>query len=73
MSTNRWLATGNYFTSYKDEQRLFLTHLDRSIFTMFLFVLFAWPMLFQLNNKYMLVLDNILIAIVAVIGLNILT
>ena len=34
MSTNRWLATGNYFTSYQDEQRIFFTHLDRSIFSL---------------------------------------
>jgi len=73
MSTNRWLATGNYFVSYKDEQRLFFTSLDRTIFTMFLMVLFAWPVLFPLSNKYMLVVDNILIAIVAVMGLNIVT
>ncbi len=73
MSTNRWLATGNYFTSYKDEQRIFFTHLDRTIFTMFLIVLFVWPMFFTLSNKYMFVIDNILIAVVAVIGLNIVT
>jgi len=73
MSANRWLATGNYFTSYREEQKIFFTHLDRSIFTLFLAVLFAWPLLFELSNKYMLVIDNILIAIVAVIGLNIVT
>lgn len=73
MATNRWLATGNYFTSYKDEQRIFFTHLDRTIFTMSLIVLFVWPMFFTLSNKHMLVIDNILIAVVAVIGLNIVT
>jgi len=73
MSTNRWLATGNYFISYKDEQRIYFTSLDRTIFTMFLLVLFAWPVLFPLSNKYMLVVDNILIAVVAVMGLNIVT
>ena len=73
MAVNRWLATGNYFTSYQDEQRLFLTHLDRAIFTVFLISLFVWPLLFPLNNKYMLIIDNILIAIVAIIGLNIVT
>ena len=73
MSTNRWLATGNYYTSYQDEQRIFSTHLDRTIFTAFLLLLFVWPMVFSLSNKYMLVIDNILIAIVAIIGLNIVT
>jgi len=73
MATNRWLATGNYFTSYRDEQRIYFTHLDRTIFTLFLMVLFVWPLLFPLSNKYMLVIDNILIAVVAVIGLNIVT
>ena len=73
MATNRWLATGNYFTSYKDEQRIYFTHLDRTIFTLFLMLLFVWPLLFPLSNKYMLVIDNILIAVVAVIGLNIVT
>ena len=73
MATNRWLATGNYFTRYADEQRIFATHLDRSIFTVFLILLFAWPAFFDLGNKYMLVIDNILVAVVAIIGLNIVT
>ena len=73
MSQNQWLATGNFFTSYREEQRTFSTHLDRTIFTAFLVLIFGWPMVFQLSNKYMLVLDNILIAIVAVMGLNLVT
>ena len=73
MSANQWLATGNYFTAYKQEQRTFSTHLDRSIFSFFLLVLFVWPMFFPLSNKYMLVIDNILLAVVAVIGLNLVT
>lgn len=73
MSTYRWLATGNFFTTYKQEQRTFFTHLDRSIFTVFLALLFIWPFFFELNNKYMLVIDNILIAMVAVLGLNLVT
>jgi branched-chain amino acid transport system permease protein len=68
MSQNRWLATGNFFTSYKQEQRTFTTHLDRTIFTCFLVILFGWPLVFEISNKYMLVMDNILIAIVAVMG-----
>jgi len=73
MSQNRWLATGNFFTSYREEQRIFLTHLDRIIFICFLAALFAWPLFFEVGNKYMLVIDNILIAIIAVYGLNLLT
>ena len=73
MAQNRWLATGNFFTSYREEQRIFLTHLDRSLFTGFLILLFAWPLLFKLSSKYMLVIDNILIAIIAIFGLNLLT
>lgn len=73
MSENRWLATGNFFTSYKAEQRIFMTHIDRLVFICFLVALFAWPLFFKLGNKYMLVIDSILIAIVAVYGLNLLT
>ena len=73
MSANSWLATGNFFTTYKQEQRTFLTSLDRSFFTFFLVLLFGWPLLFELSNKYMLVVDNILIDIVAVMGLNLVT
>jgi branched-chain amino acid transport system permease protein len=73
MSENRWLATGNFFTSYKAEQRIFLTHVDRLIFVCFLALLFVWPLVFQVSNKYMLVIDSILIAIIAVYGLNLLT
>ncbi len=73
MSENRWLATGNFFTSYKTEQRIFLTHIDRLVFICFLVLLFAWPLIFEVGSKYMLVVDSILIAIVAVYGLNLLT
>jgi len=73
MSENRWLATGNFFTSYKAEQRIFLTHIDRLVFVCFLTALFVWPLIFEVGNKYMLVIDSILIAIVAVYGLNLLT
>mgnify|MGYP006279145197 FL=1 len=73
MSANRWLATGNYFTTYRDEQRIFFTHLDRLIFVLFLFGLFVWPFFVDLSTKYMLVLDNILIAVIAVYGLNLVT
>ena len=73
MSANRWLATGNFFSTYKEEQRIFATHLDRAIFATFLVVLFVWPLFFEVSNKYMLVIDNILIAMVAIIGLNLVT
>ncbi len=73
MSQNRWLATGNFFTSYREEQRIFLTNLDRVIFIFFLVLVFIWPLFFKVGNKYMLVIDNILIAIVAVYGLNLVT
>ena len=73
MSENRWLATGNFFTSYRAEQRIFLTNVDRLIFACFLVLLFVWPLVFEVSNKYMLVIDSILIAIVAVYGLNLLT
>jgi branched-chain amino acid transport system permease protein len=73
MSENRWLATGNFFTSYKAEQRIFQTNVDRLIFVCFLVMLFAWPLVFKVSNKYMLVIDSILIAVVAVYGLNLLT
>ena len=73
MSQNRWLATGNFFTSYRQEQRIFLTHLDRTVFICFLVLMFVWPLFFKVGNRYMLVIDNILIAIVAIYGLNLLT
>lgn len=73
MSQNRWLATGNFFISYREEQRIFTTHLDRLIFAIFLVLVFVWPLLFEVSNKNMLVIDNILIAIIAIYGLNLLT
>lgn len=73
MAENRWLATGNFSTTYKAEQRIFLTNIDRLVFICFIVSLFAWPMMFKLSNKYMLVIDSILVAIVAVYGLNLLT
>ncbi len=41
--------------------------------SIFLFALFAWPMVFSVGNKYMLVIDNILVAVIAVMGLNLVT
>ena len=73
MAVNRWLATGNFFTSYREEQRIFQTHLDRLANVALLAVAFAWPLFFEVGNKYMLVIDNILIAVIAVRGLNRLT
>ena len=73
MSANRWLATGNFFTTYKEEQRIFFTNLDRLIHIAFLVAIFVWPLLMETDNKTMLVMDNILIAIVAIIGLNLVT
>ena len=35
--------------------------------------MFVWPLIFEVSSKYMLVIDSILIAIVAVYGLNLLT
>ena len=51
MSQNRWLATGNFFTSYRQEQRIFQTHWDRVIFIAFLVLLFVWPLFFKMSNK----------------------
>ncbi len=73
MSANRLLATGNFFSTYKEEQRTFFTTLDRSVFIFFLITLFVWPIIFPLSNKGMFVIDNILIAIIAVMGLNLVT
>jgi branched-chain amino acid transport system permease protein len=73
MSENRWLATGNFFTTYRAEQRIFFTSLDRMLFICFLIALFVWPLFFELSNKYMLVIDSILVSIVAIYGLNLLT
>jgi len=73
MSANRWVATGNFFTSYREEQRIFFTHLDRLVFSIFITLLFVWPLFWPLSNKYMLVVNNTLIAVVAIMGLNIVT
>jgi branched-chain amino acid transport system permease protein len=73
MSANRWLATGNFFTTYKEEQRIFFTHWDRILHVVLLAALFVWPLVLETDNKTMLVMDNILIAIVAIYGLNLVT
>ncbi len=73
MSSNRWLATGNYFTSYKEEQRIFFTSLDKTAMSLFILALFLWPLFMDVGNKYMLVIDNILVAVIAVMGLNLVT
>jgi branched-chain amino acid transport system permease protein len=73
MASNRWLATGNYFTSYKEEQRVFFSSLDRTTMCIFILCLFIWPLFIDVGNKYMLVIDNILVAVIAVMGLNLVT
>ena len=73
MATNRWLATGNFFSSYREEQRIFFTALDRSALLASLCLLALWPLLVTIDSKYMLVIDTILVAVVAVLGLNLVT
>jgi branched-chain amino acid transport system permease protein len=73
MSTNRWFATGNFYTTYREEQRIFRTHVDRLFFIFFLAILFIWPFFIEASNRNMLVINNILIAVVAVYGLNLVT
>jgi branched-chain amino acid transport system permease protein len=73
MSANRWLATGNYFTTYQEEQRIFATSLDRLFCACFLAALFSWPFFYEFDSKYMLVIDNILVAVIAILGLNLVT
>jgi len=73
MSTNRWFATGNFYTTYREEQRIFRTHIDRLVFALFLVSLFVWPFFIEASNRSMLVINNILIAVVAVYGLNLVT
>ena len=73
MSSNRWLATGNYFTSYQEEQRIFSTNLDRTAMILLIVCLFTWPLFIDVGNKYMLIIDNILVAVIAVMGLNLVT
>ncbi len=73
MATNRWLATGNFFSSYKEEQRIFLTNIDRLALWLLVAAMYAWPMFYDIGNKGMLVADGILIAMVAVLGLNLVT
>jgi len=51
MSANSWLATGNFYTTYKQEQKTFFTSLDRSVFTFFLIILFAWPLVFPFDQQ----------------------
>jgi branched-chain amino acid transport system permease protein len=72
MSTNRWLATGNFLRPTRTS-REFLYPSGPDHLHLFSPAAFAWPLLFTLSNKYMLVFDNILIAMVAIIGLNIVT
>lgn len=40
---------------------------------LFILCLFIWPLFIDVGNKYMLVIDNILIAVIAVMGLNLVT
>jgi branched-chain amino acid transport system permease protein len=67
MSANRWLATGNFFTSYRQEQRIFVTHIDRLVLSCLIVLLFVWPLFYEISNQHML------IAVVAVLGLNLVT
>ena len=73
MSASRWLASGNFFTSYRSEQRIFTTHLDYLCMAVFLVSLYIWPFFFPATNKVMLVINDTMIAMIAVLGLNIVT
>ncbi|MDQ3398438.1 MAG: branched-chain amino acid ABC transporter permease [Deinococcota bacterium] len=73
MAVNRWLQSGNYRRSYREDQTIFATYSEQASLLVFVVLLYFVPLMpFMTRSMYRLV-DLILIYGIAVIGLNIVT
>ena len=79
---NRWIQSGNYRRSYKEDQTIFATFSEEASLIVFLILLFFLPQLLGLLDAWgwingtratFRLLDSILVATIAVMGLNIVT
>ena len=73
MSVNRWLQSGNYRRSYKEDQTIFATFSEEASLIVFVLLLFLVPFAPFMSRSLFRLFDLILIYTVAVMGLNIVT
>ena len=71
MSYNYWSSSGNYPTSYGEEQRVFSTGKTKILFLLLILFSYSWPNLLNPGNLTLLTIDSTLIIVIALIGLNI--
>jgi len=79
---NRWIQSGNYRRSYKEDQTIFSTFSEEASLIVFILLLFLLPQFMYLFDAWgwmngtraaFRLIDSILIATIAVMGLNIVT
>lgn len=79
---NRWIQSGNYRRSYKEDQTIFSTFSEQTSLVVFIVLLFLLPQFMYLFDSWgwmngtraaFRLIDSILVATIAVMGLNIVT
>ena len=73
MAVNRWLQSGNYRRSYKEDQTIFATFSEQASLVVFVILLFLVPQMPFMSRSLFRLFDLALIYTVAVMGLNIVT
>ncbi|MEZ4629506.1 MAG: branched-chain amino acid ABC transporter permease [Deinococcales bacterium] len=73
MAVNRWIQSGNYRRSYKEDQTIFATFSEQSSLILLLLLLLLVPQLPFMSRSLFRLLDIALIYTIAVMGLNIVT
>lgn len=73
MAINRWIQSGNYRRSYKEDQTIFATFSEQTSLIVFLIFLALIPQMPFMNRQLFRVVDLAFIYTIAVMGLNIVT
>lgn len=73
MAINRWLQSGNYRRSYKEDQTIFASFSEQLSLVVLIILLFLLPFAPFMSRSLFRLVDIILIYTIAVMGLNIVT
>ncbi len=73
MAASRWWASGNYFTSYKQAQRLVGTDTEWLLLVIGAALLLVWPQWLTIDNDSFLLINETMTIAIALLGLNVTT
>ena len=70
---NRWIQSGNYKRSYREDQRVFVSLTEEMLLVVFLLILLLVPFMPFMSRSLFRLVDIVMIYSIAVLGLNIVT